>query len=110
MNIDLTIQSIRTAMDAAIMRQTAIAANIAHAGTPGYKTIAVNFEQQLKVQTEPVDCMDIKPHYETLDKPVALDEQMALNVQNETHFRALVKGLNHHLSIMKLALEGNNRT
>lgn len=110
MYIDPTIQLVKTALDAALMRQTAIAANIAHANTPHYKTVSVNFEQQLNVQTDNASIIPVVPTYETLDKPIALDEQMALNVQNETHFRALIKGLNHYLSIMKLALEGNNRT
>jgi flagellar basal-body rod protein FlgB len=47
MSNDPTIELISHALDAALMRQTAIANNVANANTPGYHSIEVNFEQQL---------------------------------------------------------------
>ncbi len=39
-------------MDLAARRQTLIASNIANIDTPGYKTVDVNFEQELKAAAE----------------------------------------------------------
>lgn len=106
MNNDTTIQLISLALDASTMRQTAIANNIANSNTPNYQTVEVNFEQQLN---ELNDLNNVIPHYQQSDKQSSIDEQMSLNVQNMTHYRALIKGLNQKLAIMKLALQGNNQ-
>lgn len=99
------------ALDAVLMRQTAIANNIANINNPDYQTIAVNFEQQLKEShLDDADALaTLKPCYELADHQSSIDEQMALNVENMTHYRALIKGLNQKLSIMKLALQGINQ-
>ncbi len=102
MSHDGTIELVSLALDAALMRQTAIASNVANVNTQGYQAIGVNFEEQLS-QSE-----DAKPVYVQVDSPVKLDEQIALSVQNATQYRALIKGLNHHLAMMTLAVHGNN--
>jgi flagellar basal-body rod protein FlgB len=111
--IDSTIEIVSLALDAALMRQTAIANNIANTNTTDYKTLEVNFEQQLSgdryFNTNELDNSAIKPFYQVSEKNSSIDEQMALNVQNMTHYRALVKGLNQKLAIMKLALQGTNQ-
>lgn len=116
MSHDNTIGLISLALDAALMRQTAIANNIANANTSDYQTQEVNFEQQLTNLTTQEDNLDesivgtIKPFYEQSTTSSSLDEQIALSVKNATHFRALIKGLNHKLAIMKLAVQGNNQS
>lgn len=107
MNTDKTIELVSLALDASLMRQTAIANNIAHANTANYKSMEVNFEQQLLDNTN--DLSEVTPKYQLSDHQLSLDEQMTLNVTNMTHYRALVKGLNQKLAIMKLALQGNNQ-
>lgn len=102
---DPTIQLISLALDASLMRQTAIANNIANANTRNYQTIEVNFEQQFNHSFQTLE--PIKPFYELSDIHSGLDEQMALNIKNSTQYRALIKGLNHKIGIMKLALQGN---
>lgn len=115
MSHDTTIQLINLALDASLMRHTAIANNIANANTTDYQTIAVNFEQQLnekplmQYENNEFPLNDIKPFYEESGTRSPIDEQMALSVKNATHYRALIKGLNHKLAIMKLALQGNNQ-
>lgn len=104
MNSDTTVQLVSLALDAALMRQTAIANNIANTNTQGFKTIEVNFEQQLNEN----ELTSSKPFYQESETHSPIDEQMALNVQNITHYRALIKGLNQKFAIMKLALQGNN--
>ena len=107
MSQDSTIELISLALDAALMRQTAIATNVANANTHGYQYIDVNFEQQLKDGTT---ISEVKPVYEQRENRSPLDEQMALSVQNATQYRALIKGLNHKLAIMTLAVQGNNQS
>ena len=114
MNHDNTIELISLALDAALMRQTAIATNVANANTQDYRTIEVNFEQQLNHLSQVLDdskemiLSGIKPSYAQRETHSPLDEQIALGVQNATQYRALIKGLNYKLAIMKLAVQGNN--
>jgi flagellar basal-body rod protein FlgB len=108
MSSDNTIELVKHALDASLMRQTAIANNIANSNSLNYETIEVNFEQQLQ-ETSFNDLSHVNPVYQLSDHHSSIEEQMALNVQNMTHYRALVKGLNQKLAIMKLALQGNNQ-
>lgn len=116
MSHDNTIELISLALDASLMRQTAIANNIANANTCEYQTQTVNFEQQLINSSPNLDnsnseaLSQIKPFYELAETQSSIDEQIALSVKNATQFRALVKGLNLKFSIMKLALQGNNQS
>lgn len=112
MHSDSTVELVSLALDAALMRQTAIANNIANVNSTDYHTMEVNFEQQLHEsslnnQKEPLNMP--QPFYQMSEQQSSIDEQMALNVQNMTHYRALIKGLNQKFSIMKLALQGNNQ-
>ena len=88
------------------MRQTALAYNIANSNSLNQETLEVNFEQELQDPT--ADLSSLHPYYQLSDHHSSIDEQMALNVKNMTQYRALVKGLNQKLAIMKLALQGNN--
>jgi flagellar basal-body rod protein FlgB len=108
MSTDKTIELVSHALDASLMRQTAIANNIANSSSLNYETIEVNFEQQLK-DSSFENLSEISPVYQLSDHHSSIDEQMALNIQNMTHYRALIKGLNQKLAIMKLALQGNNQ-
>ena len=108
---DKTIEIITLAWDASLMRQTAIANNIANSNSMNYQTLEVNFEQQLdglQQGTTSSDLSLIKPFYQTSEQNTSIAEQMALSMQNMTHYRALIKGLNQKMAIMKLALQGNN--
>jgi flagellar basal-body rod protein FlgB len=112
MNKDPTIELIGLALDTGLMRQTAIANNIANANTQGYQALEVNFEQQLTnldFSAASDSLQTIKPFYQSGDNS-AIDEQIALSVKNATHYRALIKGLNQKLALMKLALHGNNQS
>ncbi|WP_045095942.1 flagellar basal body protein [Legionella fallonii] len=112
MNSDSTIELVSLALDAALMRQTAIANNIANANTTNYQTLEVNFEQQIQdlpLNLNQQELDSVHPHYQVSEHQSTIDEQMVLNVQNMTHYRALIKGLNQKLAIMKLALQGTNQ-
>jgi flagellar basal-body rod protein FlgB len=101
---DSTIQLISLALDASLMRQTAIANNIANNNTVSYQAMNVNFEQQLTNHS----LTGIKPFFELSNNSSSIDEQIALGVKNSTQYRALIKGVNYKISLMKLALHGNN--
>ncbi len=45
---DVTSTTLRKTLDATVLRQKAIASNIANVETPGYKRAAVSFEGELK--------------------------------------------------------------
>ncbi|KGP63294.1 hypothetical protein EP47_09180 [Legionella norrlandica] len=111
MSNDPTITLLGLALDASLMRQTAIANNIANTYSINYQTMEVNFEQQLdELELNQIENLStITPFYQLSENQSSMDEQMALNIQNMTHYRALIKGLNQKLSIMKLALQGNNQ-
>lgn len=108
MTYDPTLELVSLALDASLMRQTAIANNIANANTSGYQTIDVNFEQQLTELSS--EFRAVKPFYQASESFSSIDEQIALSVKNTTHYRALIKGLNQKLALMKLALHGNNQS
>ena len=113
MNVDSTIELVSLALDASVMRQTAIANNIANSNSTDYKTIEVQFEQQfndLSSLSNYDEQSTTAPFYQTSEQTSSMDEQIALNVQNMTHYRALIKGINQKLAIMKLALQGTNQS
>lgn len=101
---DQTLQLVSLALDAALMRQTALANNVANTNTQGYQALEVNFEEQLGQK----ELALVKPFYQISHEKSSIDEQLLLNVQNLTHYRALIKGLNQKFAIMHLALQGNN--
>ena len=104
MTQDKTIELISLALDAALLRQKTIATNIANINTSDYQVMEVNFEQQLRENA----FQEIRPFLQRSQDHNSLDDQLALSVKNLSHYRALVKGLNQKLALIKLALEGNN--
>jgi len=103
---DFTVNLINQALDAALMRQTAIANNIANANSQDYQVTRIEFESQLKKVQTNEDLAAVKPQVVTQDADVKIDQEMALSVKNATHYRALIKGINHHFAIMQLAIKG----
>ncbi|CDZ77064.1 flagellar basal body rod protein FlgB [Legionella massiliensis] len=106
---DKTLDLASLALDASLLRHQAIATNIANVNTSGYQTMEVNFEQQLK-QFAGNSNQDAHPFLQAATTDLSLDDQLTLSVKNATHYRALIKGLNQKLALMKLALHGNNQS
>ncbi len=109
MSNDKTMELVSLALDASLLRQRAIATNIANANIRGYQTMEVNFEQQL-AQLNEQSFNEAHPFLQLSDVYSSIDEQLALSVKNSTHYRALIKGLNQKLALMKLAIHGNNQS
>ncbi|QDP72910.1 hypothetical protein FOG18_10225 [Legionella israelensis] len=110
MNTDNTVQLIKLALDACDMRQIALASNMANIHTQNYQAISVNFEEQLDKGSalKKLDISTIKPFYQTEDIKLSPDSLLTEGLKNMTHYRALMRGLNQKLSILKIALHGNS--
>jgi flagellar basal-body rod protein FlgB len=109
------------ALDAASLRQQAIAANIANADVAGYAPLAVDFESQLDgarrdiggvsridaaalSQVVPALVADASPQPFGLPPKVMLDLEVAHLAQNGVQYQALVTGLSKHYAILALAV------
>jgi len=114
----VTRSALAMALDAAAMRQQAIATNIANANVIDYVPQRVNFEAQLADarrmmgQSGRLDSFtlgQVRPHVEpALDSngqpaTVELDVQAAEMARNAVHYQALVKGLSRHMAILSMA-------
>lgn len=106
------------ALDAAAMRQQALAQNIANANTPGYQRVGVSFESRLAAlrdgasQAAPPSLSDLshyRPAFETIDGPVALDVEVAGLSENALHQHALLKALTKHFALIGLAINEGKR-
>jgi flagellar basal-body rod protein FlgB len=94
------------ALDAATMRQQAIAQNIANANTPGYRKIAVSFESRMGAelaQARPVFTVAAEA------KPVAIDVEVAQLSETVLHHQVLLKALNKHYALLATAISEGKR-
>lgn len=114
----ITTAALSLALDAASLRQQAIAANIANHATEGYVPQRVDFEAQLanaRRNLAPGAALDsfalasvkleLKPVLDEAGRPakVHLDTEVADMARNSLHYQALVRGLNRHMAILNLA-------
>lgn len=109
------------AIDAATMRQQAIAQNIANASTPGYQRVSVSFEQRLAgmaahapsgAAPSLADLSNYRPTLEYANGPangVQLDQELAEMSETVLHHQALLKALNKHLELIGLAIGEGKR-
>jgi flagellar basal-body rod protein FlgB len=120
---DSTTRLLGLALDAAVMRQQAIAQNIANANTPGYQRIGVSFESRMagllddagQVRTPALsELAAYRPRVEPLapsgaNQDVALDMELAQLSQTTLQHQALLKALNKHLSVLGTAINEGKR-
>lgn len=111
------------ALDAAGMRQQAIAQNIANANTPGYQRVSVSFESRLASLRDGAGNVaapslaslgDYRPAFEYAPvseqgSGVALDQEMAQLSENTLHHQALLKALTKHMSLVSIAINEGKR-
>jgi flagellar basal-body rod protein FlgB len=120
----ITTAALGLALDAATLRQTAHAANVANAGTEGYVPVQVSFEAQLeeaRAQLQTAGRLDgsalagVRPALQSvprsgLEPPaVALDVELAAMARNTTHAQALLTGLSRHFSILSVAVSDGRK-
>lgn len=116
-----TVGLLSLALDAAAMRQQAIAQNIANANTPGYQRIGVSFEDQLDQLRQAVRQGQLPPpaslaSYQPVFQPVGaagdgvpLEMEMAALSENTLHHQALLKALNKQMALVSLAINEGKR-
>jgi flagellar basal-body rod protein FlgB len=107
------------ALDAASMRQQAIAHNIANMNTPGYKPVSVSFEAHMSEARNALDqgrsvprsaISNYQPMLEIAEAgEVSLDVEVAKLSENTLHHQVLLKALNRHFSIISTAISEGKR-
>lgn len=120
----ITVAALGLALDAASLRQQAIATNIANANTPGYAPLAVSFEDQLEDARRALrthgrldaaalagvqPALQHAPGLNGLPARMLLDVEAANLAQNSVHFQALLKGLNRHYQILSSAVSDGKK-
>lgn len=110
----ITIASLSKALDAAALRQQAIAANIAHANTLDYRRQQVSFEDQLddvrrdiaaQGTTDLFSLAGVHPRLvsATTDAKIQLDMEMAEMTQNTVQYQTLLKALSKNYALLAIA-------
>lgn len=111
----ITTSVLSLALDAAVLRQQAIANNIANANTAGYARQTVSFDRQLEAlgtaRTDPArlarfahTALHIEPAGADAAGSVQLDMEVARMAQNATHYQALLKGIEKQYGILAVAV------
>ena len=120
----ITTSALALALDAASLRQQAIAANIANHATEGYVPQKLDFESQMREAQRVLHSkgsmdafalagvrLQLEPVLDAQGQParVQLDEQVADMAQNSVQYQVLARGLNRHLSILSTAASDGKR-
>jgi flagellar basal-body rod protein FlgB len=122
-----TALAVARALDAASLRQDAIAANIANANTQGYRPVRVRFEEGLgalrsKLEASGrIEAADLESVHATVEPDpqatpganggsmVALDQEVGNLATNSLHYQVLLRALNRQLSIIGTAINDGKR-
>ncbi|HSV34281.1 MAG TPA: flagellar basal body protein [Ramlibacter sp.] len=120
----LTTATLSLALDAASLRQRALAANIANHATPGYVPVKVDFDAQMQEAKRALDSrgsvdaaslagvqLHAQPALDVNGQPVKLrlDALVADMAQNSVQYQALSKALGRHFSILSSAVSDGKR-
>ena len=120
----ITAATLGLALDAASLRQQAIAANIANQGTEGYVPMKLDFEGQLEQARRTLESkgsvdafalsavrLQLEPALDAQGLPVKvqLDEQVADMAQNAVQYQVLARALNRHYAILSTAVNDGKR-
>lgn len=122
----VTTIALGLAMDAASLRQQAIAFNIANADTVGFKPLQVDFEAQLEDarmalqdqgHLDAASLAGVEPRLEVSARPatlglapkVMIDLEVAHMAQNAVQYEALAKGLSKHFAILSAAVSDGKK-
>ena len=113
------------ALDAASLRHQTIAGNLANANSVGYRPLRVNFEEQLGFARQALgqstgrlsaaDLNGVRAFIEQEPAPVAgkaavmIDQEMVRLAQNTLQYQALLRGLNHRISMLVTAVNEGRR-
>lgn len=120
----ITTAALGLALDAASLRQQAIASNIANHATEGYVPQKLDFAAQMQEARRVLETkgsidtfalagvrLQLEPVLDAQGLPakVQLDEQVADMAQNAVQYQVLARGLNRHLAILSMAASDGKR-
>jgi flagellar basal-body rod protein FlgB len=120
----ITTATLGLALDAAALRQQAIANNIANATTAGYVRQTTSFDRQVEQLRQALGshqspkpelfsnvALRLEPVASGADAQagVQLDMEVADMAQNATHYQTLLKGLIRHYAILSSAVSEGKR-
>jgi flagellar basal-body rod protein FlgB len=121
----ITTAALGLALDAASLRQQAIAANIANAGSADYAPVTVSFDAQLEDarralespgRLDATSLAGVQPRLEAVpfdatgEPPeVSLDVEMANLARNSVQYQALLKALSRHYAMLSAAVSEGKR-
>jgi flagellar basal-body rod protein FlgB len=116
-----TSELVLRALDAGVMRHAVHAANIANASVEGYQPLRLEFSEQLAAARSALLSRDdaaakravrlLEPQVapEAAGRPVQLDREVALMMENSVRYQALLGALGKGSSLIRLAIrEGRN--
>jgi flagellar basal-body rod protein FlgB len=116
-----TSELVLRALDAGVMRHAVHAANIANASVEGYQPLRLEFSEQLAAARTALLSRDdaaakravslLEPQVapEGAGRPVQLDREVALMMENSVRYQALLGALGKGSSLIRLAIrEGRN--
>jgi flagellar basal-body rod protein FlgB len=116
-----TSELVLRALDAGVMRHAVHAANIANASVEGYQPLRLEFSEQLAAARTALLSRDdaaakravslLEPQVapEAAGRPVQLDREVALMMENSVRYQALLGALGKGSSLIRLAIrEGRN--
>ena len=97
-------------MDLVSMRQKLVAANIANADTPGYRTQDIDFQTELRnaesgAQPRVVEVPDLKVKNDGND--VSIDRESRMLAENDLRFRLASGLLKDKFNLIKQAIQGD---
>lgn len=126
MNIEsteaITAQAMSWALDVAMLRQQAVASNIANANAKGYVRQTVSFGDSLielvdlldeRGRADMAELVSLKPEVTPvspgLTTTVDYDVEVAEMARNAVLYQSLLKGLNHHYRLLSMAASDGKR-
>lgn len=114
----ITPQLVEFALDGLSMRHQAIASNIANVNSAGYKPVTVSFESQINdLRKSSYSLSDVSENFQF--KPiisygksqqqsngaVGIDMNTVKLNQNVVQYHALIKGIDHYISTLSIAIK-----
>lgn len=104
------LQLLSRAMQTYTWRMQALSSNIANLDTPGYKRLAVSFEDQLQeVQHSvpgPRDSSDVYPTMVVEEGPSILEDEMMDLADTQMRTQVSIRALKEHFGMLRTAVTG----
>ena len=113
MNTDPVIALLSRALDAAALRQTVHATNVANVNTEGYRRLEVVYSAELQRLNAEAPAIDVQEALqwaqaepevvESAETTVKLDQEMAQMAENSVRYQALLGAIERTLGMLRTA-------